>query len=1291
MKLRILTLIVFVFGLFPSPHGLAPTSVQANTTDWSYISTDVDGDGLPNDVETGGWCNRAGCFITDPFDADSDNDGLTDGEEKLFDSNPNNSSSPGIYVVYDDSFKTQEYYPWQPYAHKMIARSDDFIPPRPDEIDVQTNHGTDLDAIVIRRGTTFSIGGPLHETLQIEKSKSSLTDLDTSRDPHTGIWSITVPANGTVGKYTLSMGNLSLDLFVIFELPTPSGELTQLGIEKFLYDDNPDRKHDKTSLLMASQSYFYSNNVINPQMPWWNGDYPPYQIPSGEFMVEGGSYAFDNQQYNRYLFEEYVMDAINGQNNQKEAADKLADKTDEKTVFRNPRVFYNAKNVLDAINSSNQRNQCSGVAGVLTSFNRAAGIPSRVLLTDWHTATFDHANEVWVNGEWRVYRGYSKFEMKSYPDDTPTGCSSSTWPACGANKYQTRYNWGKNNYRPWHSGGTGNGNVVILANETWETVSTRAYRWPSWLADGNKRGVSMVRRNWFETVHDEYWQYWGWTEEPTVTSYNINAWPPAPPEEEVQLSPLAASSSQGETDSSPFDYESPEAQLGNVVAEYGVDLNGNGYYDQLVLEVEVTVAEAGNYWLRGQLSPDGNTPDSLAGTGGVIADTPLDLYLEAGTHTVQLTFDGVEIALQQVDGPYRLSSLWLLGDVEDPGPTEFSNDSLAYRWGAYTTSSYQATDFESYGALLSNSYDHYELDSDGNGVPDALVVTTGIEIFEPNEYQVVGNLYGGDDEFISQAIWTGSGPDVTLQFNDVSGTLGPYTLRDLELRKPALNPLDLETTAIHYLHDAYTIDIIPELVTATAASFELYGGPDAIMAFGVGITPTTSFNTSLQNGDLKLDAQVDVSLSGSYKLEAWLADQNGNLITWAQGNAVTKQPGLQQNLSVTFDGANILARGIPGPYKIVGLKVLNGNVPYSVIDEVGELPQQTQAYQLSSFAASPNSTIVFEDYAEGGSGKWSPAAPWAIENDIHQYLTVSKAWSADNAEATLTIASPLNLAATGYDLIELKFLTSYDFGSGEAGYVEVSTNGSTWTPLATYTDSASWSQAPQLIDLTAYAGQAALQVRFRLAAPGGAWKIDDVVIIAKGEDTDGDGISDEEEGTDDPDGDGIPNYLDTDSDGDGIPDKTEGTGDPDGDGIPNYLDLDSDGDGIPDKTEGTGDPDGDGIPNYLDLDSDGDSMPDKDEWTNSGLLPYCGNQGGIDTDEDGRPNCRDNDVDGDGIPNYLDTDSDGDGKPDSVEIGSPTNPTDTDGDSIPDYLDSEDEKQNFGIILQSIYLPIVTK
>lgn len=97
-------------------------------------------------------------------------------------------------------------------------------------------------------------------------------------------------------------------------------------------------------------------------------------------------------------------------------------------------------------------------------------------------------------------------------------------------------------------------------------------------------------------------------------------------------------------------------------------------------------------------------------------------------------------------------------------------------------------------------------------------------------------------------------------------------------------------------------------------------------------------------------------------------------------------------------------------------------------------------------------------------------------------------------------------------------------------------------------------------------------------------------------------------------------YLAPDTDGDGIPDEVEGTEDPDEDGLPNFNDLDSDGDGIPDADETAEDADGDTIPNFLDLDSDDDGM--SDEWENDHQLnPYAD-----DANED---------PDGDGVVNII--------------------------------------------------------
>jgi len=98
MRYRIYSAIVlFTMVLSPLLSTLAPAQAQEiQSGDWSWISVDLDSDGLPDEIETGGWCNAVGCFQTDPADPDSDNDSLTDGEEKLFESNPTSSASPGI-------------------------------------------------------------------------------------------------------------------------------------------------------------------------------------------------------------------------------------------------------------------------------------------------------------------------------------------------------------------------------------------------------------------------------------------------------------------------------------------------------------------------------------------------------------------------------------------------------------------------------------------------------------------------------------------------------------------------------------------------------------------------------------------------------------------------------------------------------------------------------------------------------------------------------------------------------------------------------------------------------------------------------------------------------------------------------------------------------------------------------------------------------------------------------------------------------------------------------------------
>jgi len=198
-----------------------------------------------------------------------------------------------------------------------------------------------------------------------------------------------------------------------------------------------------------------------------------------------------------------------------------------------------------------------------------------------------------------------------------------------------------------------------------------------------------------------------------------------------------------------------------------------------------------------------------------------------------------------------------------------------------------------------------------------------------------------------------------------------------------------------------------------------------------------------------------------------------------------------------------------------------------------------------------------------------------------------------------------------------------------------------------------------------------------------------------GADSDGDNISDDDEGRAiglDTDDDGTPDWMDDDSDGDGIPDIEEAGDDnpatpprdADGDTVPDFQDDDSDGNGIPDSEETRGDVDGDGIPDSSDTDDDDDLINDRDEL--GGMLDPP-----ADTDMDGVPDYqdrdsdgdtimdgheRDADTDGDGILDTADLDSDDDGITDADEAGDDdveTLPVDTDMDGVFDFRDTDSD------------------
>ena len=222
---------------------------------------------------------------------------------------------------------------------------------------------------------------------------------------------------------------------------------------------------------------------------------------------------------------------------------------------------------------------------------------------------------------------------------------------------------------------------------------------------------------------------------------------------------------------------------------------------------------------------------------------------------------------------------------------------------------------------------------------------------------------------------------------------------------------------------------------------------------------------------------------------------------------------------------------------------------------------------------------------------------------------------------------------------------------------------------------------------------------------------DDDGIVDTFEDLNLDGDNDPATNPTDTDGDGIPDYLDIDSDDDGIPDNVEAqttadylapsgedlnnnglddvyeTGgnlgiipvDTDGDGIPDYVDTDSDNDNVPDNIEAH-DHDQDGIPDvtFIGSDKDNDGLDDGYEGYTQIDLDVNDE---IDDPFDNLPN-----TDGDSESDYRDTDDDDDNiltmDEDQNADGIYSN-DDIDSDGTPDYLEpnfSEADIEVFNVV-----------
>ncbi len=1093
---------------------------------WQPLSPDIDGDGLPNDMETAGWYNAAGGpFHTDPLKADSDNDGLSDGEEMVYGTDPLDPHSPGIYVRYQNSHKTKEYFRVADPAYFSMKQAG--------------GRYLMTEAMVVRRGTTFLIGGPISASLSIA-STGGMTDLNSSvsRDTYAGGWNVSVPSGGTVGVYTATVSldawQKQMPIYVIFELPTPSSQLSQDKINSFLYNDDPSDKRDETAVVwyVETPKLHYTRRCDAGNPP------PCYDADGFYHYTKGFSEAFFTKQYQKFIFADRVMWRIQGKTNQVDAEVALSRGADDEVRVNyanfgqtgesgqplSYQISYVVGRYFDGTGYTQVGTACHANAGVLTTFLRSAGIPARPFITDWWSSTYDTSVMLWLNNQWYGGRSYSRQENTDLYKYYPFTGGDTHWADLGG----------------WYA--EQSSHIAVTANENWnwQMVNTghvyddmiapnREYEWDS-IAP-----LEMQEKHpGLDTLATVLWKGRTWLPTGWPTAYKLpDPYPGGVISENWPIEPVPQACPSGVTDcpysagglgmaavgalarlgSQPATKtpstqshsnwifmpvivrgaaQAKMVQLGDVVNDYGIDTDGNGHFDSLVVVVEVTALQPGAYTLGGTLTGMAAGETSY---GELYADNTR-IYLHEGTQVVSLRFDGLAIGNAKTNGAYRVTNLWVT-DLEDFDPRLGPWDKvLDAKESDYVTARYLADEFERVAASFADQYSRRGVDGDGDGRNESVAIDVTLDIAQPGTFRVEGDLYSHTGDQVGHAAWTGSEGVATLTFG-LDKTSGPYTLDNLHLYDGRDKMLDSRQD------NAYTFTDLDGRLVNGPVSLNVYPAQSGqVGPLGMYITPTQVFtatgvdlNGNGKYDQLRVDVEVQVSQAGQYRVDGWLEGTDGSLILYGSGPFTALGAGVQ-TLAMFFDGRALNGRGVQsGNYTLMAVKVLDNNSSYSVADQV-QVTGLTFPYSAADYEPVTSVALIFHDDMESGTSNWSWQSPWGLSNP--QLPTPTHAWKANpSGSANGVLSSTLSMNLANYAHPILRFGTTYrSTSTNNAGYVEASVGGVSWTKVATLTNATSRLETA-VVDLSNWGEDSDVHLRFRASSQTGLlWYVDDVYLNA---------------------------------------------------------------------------------------------------------------------------------------------------------------------------------------------------
>ena len=420
---------------------------------------------------------------------------------------------------------------------------------------------------------------------------------------------------------------------------------------------------------------------------------------------------------------------------------------------------------------------------------------------------------------------------------------------------------------------------------------------------------------------------------------------------------------------------------GDVGTDYGLDTNGNGTFDWLVVEAQVALPQAGTWDISADLSSPNPPPSGSCGYGapppvGILAPgtSPIPYaypiayvyeryFFTDGTQTVRMAFVGTDIARSGVDGPYHVHARLSIGGLPYMTLRPIGD------WGGpvvewnYTTKAYAASQFEQpmRPATFTGGHTDSTVDLDADGLADFLELRADVHVNLAGHYTLSGYLSKSAGTNIVRFIGSAY-RDFDLATTDTSVVL--RFRGDQILQAGVDGPWDFSLT-LYYAPLAYARGNVtpgpigtilppqpayyPEMLCGTTSTYraaDFDPTPELLQYTGrfQELTPD-------RNGDGTFDAliiraEVEVFATASFDLSGLLSAASGSPEIAKSISQVCLQEGTQW-AEFSFAGPDIRAVGIDGPY----LATLSITPTARGIDPT--TTYATMAYHATDFDANP--------------------------------------------------------------------------------------------------------------------------------------------------------------------------------------------------------------------------------------------------------------------------------------------------------------------------------------------------